>query len=65
MEKVKGSKQKAYWWRGDGQVKSDCAAAPRAGDRCPVCEAAELAYDGLFILSCPACGHVAANGAFT
>jgi hypothetical protein len=71
MEKVRGARQKRYWWRENGDAKTACAAALRpacrqpVGGRCPACAAAELVYDGLFILTCPACGHIAESGAFT
>ncbi|MFN2198939.1 MAG: hypothetical protein ACK2UW_22665 [Anaerolineales bacterium] len=36
----------------------------RPGDRCPVCGRANMDYDGLLNLICPACGYVL-GGCFT
>lgn len=36
----------------------------RSGDRCPHCAQANLDYDGMLNLSCPACGY-AVGGCFT
>lgn len=51
-----------YWWR----KKPACQTpTPKPGDRCPACDLGILAYDGLFILTCPACGQAAESGTFT
>ncbi len=38
---------------------------PKPGDPCPFCQQAALAYDALFLLTCPACQQVAEAGCFT
>lgn len=53
-----------YWWRQDGET-TDCQTRHREGDVCPSCGIGELAYDGLFVLSCPRCAYAAESGAFT
>lgn len=55
-----------FWWkRHDDEGEMSCATPPKPGDRCPACGAANLEYDGLFILTCPACQHVAESGVFS
>jgi ribosomal protein L37AE/L43A len=60
---------KHYWWRPSGQppeqAKAACSLPPKAGQPCPYCGQATLAYDSLFILTCPHCGYTAEGGAFT
>lgn len=51
-----------YWWR----QRPPCQApTPKPGDPCPACGAGKLAYDGQFVLACPACGQAAESGTFT
>lgn len=57
--------QKRYWWRKKEASKETCAMRYLPGQRCPQCAEDDLAYDGLFILTCPACGYIAESGAFT
>ncbi len=38
---------------------------PRPGDTCPFCQQATLAYDALFLLTCPTCGQIVEAGCFT
>jgi hypothetical protein len=53
-----------YWWHKPYEVK--CShPQPKPGDVCPCCSAGHLAFDGLFILSCDHCHHVADSGGFT
>ena len=56
---------KRYWWRKTGEAKQTCAIRYRPGQPCPQCQKNTLAYDGLFMLTCSACGYVAESGAFT
>lgn len=51
-----------YWWR---QVQPCQSPTPKPGDPCPTCRQGILAYDTLFLLTCPACGQAAESGAFT
>jgi ribosomal protein L37AE/L43A len=57
--------EKEYWWRDDKEPKSTCAIRHQPGYTCPECGKGVLAYDGLFILTCSACGYIAESGAFT
>jgi ribosomal protein L37AE/L43A len=57
--------QKRYWWRDKKTLQSTCAMRYRPGHACPECREGILAYDGLFMLTCPACGYIAESGAFT
>lgn len=53
-----------YWWRKKGEVK--CShPQPKPGDLCPHCAKGRLVFDGLFILACDHCQHVADSGGFT
>ena len=62
--KEKG-KQKTYWWRKNGQEKISCQRMLQPGETCPQCQNGRLAYNGLFMLTCTSCGHIAESGAFT
>lgn len=57
--------QKRYWWREKEASKNTCAIRYRPGHPCPECGEDALVYDGLFMLTCPACGYIAESGAFT
>jgi hypothetical protein len=61
----KATPQKDYWWRPAGQAKAACSPPRKAGRPCPHCRQAALAYDSLFMLTCPHCGYTAEGGAFT
>jgi hypothetical protein len=54
-----------YWWKEEaGPEEGDvCAIRPRPGHRCPECGEGTLAYNGLFLLTCPECHYVAEGGA--
>ena len=65
MEMVQTTEQQRYWWRGNRKTKDVCEVGNRPGHVCPQCGEGILAYDGLFMLTCPACGHIAESGAFT
>jgi len=68
MEMVQIAKEageKRYWWRDDVGTKSSCTIRLQPGHTCPECREGILAYDGLFMLTCPACGYIAEGGAFT
>lgn len=58
-----------HWWQPskskESGKKEACSVPLKPGCTCPVCNEGRLAYDGLFILTCPACGHVAEHGVFT
>jgi len=56
--------QKTFWWRQKDEPAC-IAQAPKPGDMCPACGSGVLAYDGLFMLTCPRCGKTAESGAFT
>jgi ribosomal protein L37AE/L43A len=67
MESKNGRPGPAFWWKTkktDAQAQT-CALVPKPGHLCPVCQQGRLDYDGLFVLTCAACGYVAAAGAFT
>ncbi|MDT8307448.1 MAG: hypothetical protein RRC07_16065 [Anaerolineae bacterium] len=66
MDKHEATASNNFWWkRLDTGVDEPCSAAPKPGDLCPECGEAELDYDGLFVLICPACYHVAESGVFS
>ncbi len=65
MEIVQKTEQKRYWWRDEAQQENSCAISCGPGHACPQCQEGTLAYDGLFMLTCPVCGYVAESGAFT
>jgi hypothetical protein len=66
MDDELGNVETAFWWKRDDKAdKPACAAQPRAGDLCPVCGKASLDYNGLFVLTCPRCHHVAESGVFS
>ena len=65
MENVQTVEQKRYWWREEEASKRICAVRYQPGQACPQCLMGVLAYDGLFMLTCPICGHIAESGAFT
>jgi hypothetical protein len=68
MELVQNTKQteeKRFWWREEKAPKNSCVIRYQPGHLCPDCREGILAYDGLFMLTCPACGYVAESGAFT
>ena len=55
-----------YWWKQDKAEAEEgevCALRPRPGQRCPECGQGTLAYNGLFLLTCPQCNYVAEGGA--
>ncbi|WP_420642921.1 hypothetical protein [Candidatus Leptofilum sp.] len=53
-----------YWWRKSGEER--CAQPqPKPGDVCTHCGEGTLAFDGLFILACDQCQHIADSGGFT
>jgi hypothetical protein len=61
--KEKGSNGR-FWWRNPD--KPDCKKPqPKPGDICPSCGEGKLAFDGLFMLVCRRCQHIADSGAFT
>ncbi|MAT97348.1 MAG: hypothetical protein CL608_09420 [Anaerolineaceae bacterium] len=53
-----------YWWRKKGEAKCS-RPQPKPGDNCPNCHNGKLVFDGLFILTCDCCQHVADSGGFT
>ncbi|MFL7837411.1 MAG: hypothetical protein ACK2T4_01155 [Candidatus Promineifilaceae bacterium] len=57
--------EKRYWWRDGKEPKNTCAIRYQPGHTCPECGEGVLAYDGLFMLTCPACGYIAESGVFT
>jgi hypothetical protein len=63
-ERDKRDKQsKGFWWQ-DNRAEADvCVLPPRPGQRCPECGEGVLAYDSLFVLTCPHCHYVAESGA--
>ena len=65
MEKVKTADGKKYWWHAEDASERTCALRYTPGQRCPNCHKGSLAYDGLFMLTCSACGYVAESGAFS
>lgn len=65
MEAVKEKTEPRFWWRANGKAKTSCAVRLQPGDTCPQCAEGALEYDGLFLLTCTSCGHVAEGGAFT
>lgn len=58
-------KKSSYWWKRPETRTGNCQSSFREGDACPACRQGKLAYDSLFILICPECGHVAESGAFS
>ncbi|MBK7177700.1 MAG: hypothetical protein IPH82_11030 [Chloroflexi bacterium] len=58
------SPQATVWWRKPDALPCQ-SRPPKPGDVCPTCGNGRLAYDGLFILACSACGEAAESGAFT
>jgi uncharacterized protein (DUF983 family) len=58
-------KLKRYWWREKEASANTCTIRHQPGQKCPSCAEGKLAYDGLFILTCSACGYIAESGAFT
>ncbi|HIP70224.1 MAG TPA: hypothetical protein EYH05_02370 [Anaerolineae bacterium] len=62
---VKKTKKSAPWWRTEESAKAVCQIPVKPGQICPNCGEGILAYDGLFLLTCPACGYVAEGGVFT
>lgn len=65
MNEKSQNRPSRYWWRSGREKDTQCAVAAKPGSVCPRCGEGELAYDGLFLLTCPRCGYVAENGAFT
>ena len=57
--------EKRFWWRDKKEAKNTCAIRHQPGHLCPECREGVLGYDGLFMLTCPACGYIAEGGAFT
>lgn len=53
-----------YWWKEtEDAEKTVCAIRSRPGQLCPECGQGTLAYNGLFVLTCPQCAYVAESGA--
>ena len=54
-----------YWWKRKAEPAEGeaCAIRPRPGHLCPECGEGILAYNGLFLLTCPECNYVAEGGA--
>jgi ribosomal protein L37AE/L43A len=65
VQTVKQAEEKQYWWRDEKESKNSCAIRFQPGHTCPECREGVLAYDGLFMLTCPTCGYIAEGGAFT
>ncbi len=65
MDRVQQVEKKPYWWREGEGKKRACAVRPRPGQPCAHCRKGTLVYDGLFMLTCSACGFIAESGAFT
>jgi len=53
-----------YWWHQKGESKCS-QPQPKPGDICPSCHEGKLEFDGLFILTCERCLHIADSGGFT
>lgn len=60
-----GPQRKKYWWQKAGELKKSCTIPARPGQTCAQCGRGRLDYDGLFLLTCAACGYIAEGGAFT
>jgi hypothetical protein len=66
MERNTAGSESEFWWKQPNGAKTEpCAAVPRPGELCPECGEACLAYDGLFVLTCPHCHYVAESGVFS
>jgi hypothetical protein len=66
MERNPAESETEFWWKqSNGANTESCAEIPRPGELCPACGEARLAYDGLFVLTCPHCHHVAESGVFS
>ena len=65
MQNQSSSGQKRYWWQPNGVEAAVCSSMPKSGDDCPMCRKGKLAYDGLFLLTCLNCDHIAESGGFT
>ena len=65
MEEAEKERQPAYWWRKEEDSPNQCETVAAVGQECPSCANGKLAYDGLFVLTCSACGYCADHGAFT
>lgn len=64
VAKEKNGGNGRYWWRQQGEAKCN-QPQPKPGDLCPNCHKGKLAFDGLFILVCGECQHIADSGGFT
>jgi len=64
-DKGRASNGREYWWKAKAEPEAGevCAIRPRPGYLCPECGEGILAYNGLFVLTCPACAYVAESGA--
>jgi hypothetical protein len=58
-----GWEPKRFWWQKDAADSDVCLLPPRPGQTCPECGEGALAYDTLFVLTCPHCHYVAESGA--
>ena len=65
VQTAQTTEKKRFWWRDEKESKKTCAIRHQPGHTCPECREGALAYDGLFMLTCPACGYIAESGAFT
>ena len=67
-DKVRAEEQSGgngrYWWRQKGETKCS-QPQPKPGDFCPNCHKGRLTFDGLFVLTCDLCQHIADSGGFT
>ncbi|MBK8988970.1 MAG: hypothetical protein IPM39_23345 [Chloroflexi bacterium] len=61
---TQAASQTTFWWRNSAAPACQ-KPDPKPGDLCSACGNGRLAYDGLFVLTCPVCGHAVAGGAFT
>jgi len=53
-----------FWWHQTGEAKCN-QPQPKPGDTCSNCHEGRLTFDGLFILMCDRCQHIADSGGFT
>jgi len=65
MKNQNVSPKNFYWWKADVLSEKTAVKEVKPGEWCPSCARAKLAYNGLFVLICPACSYVAECGAFT
>jgi len=64
-DKGRATNGRQYWWKAQAEPEAGevCAIRPRPGHLCPECGEGTLAYNGLFVLTCPECDYVAESGA--